>query len=996
MSATESLALAIRHHRAGRADEAEKAYLAVLEAAPKNTDALLNLGALVAAQGRFEEAERYYKRAAELEPTDAAVRSNLGNLMQTQKRLDEAADYYRAALDLDPRLAEAHINLGNLYLAQGQLEKAAECLSRGVEINPRFVHAHSALGAALAGLDRRDDAVAAFTTAAEREPPNAQVLNNLGGALYNNQDYEGAADSYRRSLSIEPNDAVVRSKFGTVLEKLEQKDEAITQFRKVIALDPDHFEALTHLARLLIGTGEHEEAEERLARCKELRPDDAEVAFQYGNLCLAKQEADRAISHFERALSLHGDTSEAYNNLANALQNLDRHDEAVEALNKAIKVNPKSAHAWNNLGNSLVALKKQEEAVDAYRRAAEIDPKLDVAMINLGNALRAMDRLDEALQWFEKALQKNPALYSAYNGIGLSYQAYNKHEKAIEAFKRAGEIRPHYAQALNNLAISYQETGRHPKAIKAYQDILDNHPELTEVYFNLGTLLQLMNRFDESVVVFKKALAQREHYDVVYPYLAHGLMQQCSWTNLDAIISKVLTNAEQQVIRGDEVTVSAFGLQSLPTSPELKLGAARQISKRAKEKIEDQKRAQAPYKHRRLRKKKITVGFMSPDFRFHSVAVAFKSVLGARNSDRFEYQAYAIKTYGEDGLTRYFRATFDKYVDITDMTFAEAADAIYENGVDIMVDLAGHTRGGRYEVLAFNPAPIQAHWLGFSSTTGADYIDYLITDKIQLPPEDQKFCSEKLVYLPDTFMATSQHEQIAEPVNRAEAGLPTEGFVFANFNSHYKFYPTMFDTWMRLLRQVPDAVMWFLAGTNTSRKNLCLEAEKRGVDPSRLIFAQAIVRPQHLARLRHVDLCLDNLYHGGGVTTTDALWVGVPVLTLWGDAPPARNGATLVSAIGAPELTTYSLTEYETKALSLAQNPAELAALKAKLRTNRDTHPLFDIKRLTRHLESGFELMMENYLAGNPPRTIEVPALPMTHGGARDGDGSDHLLKDAV
>lgn len=996
MSATESLVLALRHHRAGRVGDAESAYLAVLEVAPENTTALLNLGALVAGQERFEEAERYYKRVAELQPGDSAVRSNLGNLMQSQTRLDEAADYYHAALAIDPRLAEAHINLGNLYIAQDQLEKAAECLSRGVESNPAITYAHSALGAVLLGLDRTDEAIAAFTIAVEHEPQNAAYHANLGGALFRNKDYKAAAASYRSSLSIEPSDAVVRCNHGTALEKLEKKDEAIGEYRAALELDPDQFDALSHLAHLLTEEGEFDEAEERIARCDELRPNQAEVAFQFGNLHLAKKEQEKAITYFEQALTMDGDISEAYNNLGNALQNLDRQDEAIVALNKAIEINPKSAHAWNNLGNSFVALKKQQEALDAYQRAADLDPKLDVAMINLGNALRSMDRLDEALQWFEKALQKNPALYSAYNGIGLSYQAYNEHEKAIKAFKKAVEVKPHYAHALNNLAISFQDTGQHAEAIKAYQDILDNHPELTEVYFNLGTLFQLMNRFDESVIVFKKALEQRENYDVVYPYLAHGLMQQCSWTNLDAIISKVLTNAEQQVVRGVEVSVSAFGLQSLPASPELKYGAACQISKRAEEKAEEQKGMHLPYKHRRRRKKKITVGFMSPDFRFHSVSVAFKSVLGARNTDRFNYHAYAIETYGQDGLTGYFRETFDKYVDITDMTYAKAADAIYENGVDILIDLAGHTRGARYEVMAFRPAPIQAHWLGFSSTTGASYIDYLITDKIQLPPEDEKFCSEKLLYLPDTFMATSSHQQVAEPVTREEVGLPAEGFVFANFNSHYKFYPTMFDTWMRLLRQVPGSVMWFIRGTDTSRKNLRIEAKNRGVDPKRLIFAPTIFHPDHLARLHHADICLDNLFHGGGVTTTDALWVGVPVLTLWGDAPPSRNGATLVSAIGAPELTTYTLAEYETKALSLAHNPDELAALKAKLRANRDTQPLFDIGRLTKHLESGFELMMENYYSGNPPRTMAVPALPLGDRWAPDGNEIDNLLKDAI
>ncbi len=991
-----SFTLAASNHRAGRAEEAEKHYLAALEEAPDHPGALFNLAALLAAQGRFEEAERYYGRVVELDPSDPAVRSNLGNLMQTQKRFGEAEAFYREAIELDPGLAEAHINLGNLQYTQGDLEAAVDSFRRGAEAKPDLAHVRSSLGATLALLDRDDEAEAAFSAAHGLDPKDLDALNGLGGLRFGKRDYKGALDYYERATEADPKSPVAHTSMGTALDKLERQDEAIASYRRAIEADPDHLEALVHLARLLTGQKSFDEVETILEHSRSLRPSDAEVEFHFGNLYLAKGESERAIDHFEAALDMRGDLSEALNNLGNALQNVGRVEEAIKTFHKAIEANPESAFAWNNLGNALTAQKKLDEALDAYRRATEIDPDLDLAVINLGNALRATDRLDEARAHFDGVLGTNPYLYAAYNGLGLTYQAYHQHDKAIEAFKKAVTIKPHYAPALNNLAISCQDLGLHGEAIKAYQEVLEHHPELTEVYFNLGTLLQLISRFDESVVVFQKALEFRPDYDIVYPYLMHGLMQQCSWTNLDAVVSKVLSNSEHQIARGEEVHVSAFALQSIPASVELRLAAARQISKRAENKVEDLKRSRPPFKRRKTRRSKITVGFISPDFRFHSVAVAFKGILAARDRDKFEYQGYAINTYGEDGMSLYFESEFDKYVDITRMSYTDAADAIYDNHVDVLIDLAGHTRGGRYEVLAFKPAPVQAHWLGFSSTTGATFIDYLITDKIQVPPEDEKFCSEKLLYLPDTFMATSRHDATPVSTDRTATGLPPKGFVFANFNSHYKFYPLMFAIWMRLLRQVPDSVLWMVQGTETSRKNLCAEAEKRGVDPSRLVFAPKITHPEHLGRLIHVDLCLDNMYHGGGVTTTDALFVGVPVLTLSGESPPSRNGATLVNAIGAPELIAYSLGEYEKKTLELVRDPLRLAELKLKLQTNRDTYPLFDHERLTRHLETGFEMMWENYLAGNGPRTMEVPALAMGSDRCGGDEAPDHLLKDAV
>ena len=505
--------------------------------------------------------------------------------------------------------------------------------------------------------------------------------------------------------------------------------------------------------------------------------------------------------------------------------------------------------------------------------------------------------------------------------------------------------------------------------------VLDLGEERPEIYFNLGSLLQMVGRFDESVTVFNEALKVRPGYPQVYPYLAHAYMQQCSWTNLESIVSRVLDNARQEVKAGHDVSVSAFGLQSLPGDMALRLGVARQIANHHGDRVKDLK-AKLAFTYHRERGARLKIGYVSPDFRFHSVAVAFGGLLKAHDKDRFAIYGYSLSTVGHDDMTEHLRPHFEGFVDISTHSYEAAARRIHDDGIDILIDLAGHTRGTRLETFALRPAPVQAHYLGYSTTVGADYIDYLITDKQQIPPGNAQFCCEELVYLPDSFMATTRVDPVDVEFARSDLNLPDEGVVFANFNSHYKFYPSLFNVWMRIMKRVPGSVLWLQKGTPTSMANLRKEAEARGVNAQRLVFSPRIGHGEHLARLRLADLCFDCLYHGGGVTTTDALWMGIPVLTLAGETTPSRNGASLLMAIGAPDLVTEGFDRYEQVAIELAQNPAELKRLKDRLTANRLTWPLFDITRLTRHLEIAYEEMWENYAAGNPPRAFEVPSLP--------------------
>jgi predicted O-linked N-acetylglucosamine transferase (SPINDLY family) len=375
--------------------------------------------------------------------------------------------------------------------------------------------------------------------------------------------------------------------------------------------------------------------------------------------------------------------------------------------------------------------------------------------------------------------------------------------------------------------------------------------------------------------------------------------------------------------------------------------------------------------HERLR-----VGYVSPDFRFHSVAVAFKGILDNHDTSRIETYGYALHSGGDDHMTEALRERFHGFHKLVDNSFQQSAKLIHDDEIDILIDLAGHTKGGQLSLLALRPAPIQVHYLGYSATVGAKYLDYLITDHHQVPPEQRPFFTEHLVYLPDTFMATQRAPVAMETPSRADCGLPDAAFVFVNFNTHYKIEPKIFAIWMRLLRKLPNAVLWLIRGTKSSAGNLRREAAARGVAPDRLIFADKLPHPNHLARLPLADLALDNFYHGGGVTTVDCLWVGLPVLTLTGPTPQSRNGATLLSAIGQEEMIQHRIEDYEAMAFALAEDRGRLARLRAKLVNERDHHPLFNSKRLTQHLELAYELMWQNHQAGLPPRMIKVPRLP--------------------
>jgi predicted O-linked N-acetylglucosamine transferase (SPINDLY family) len=357
-----------------------------------------------------------------------------------------------------------------------------------------------------------------------------------------------------------------------------------------------------------------------------------------------------------------------------------------------------------------------------------------------------------------------------------------------------------------------------------------------------------------------------------------------------------------------------------------------------------------------VRPARLKIGYFSADFHNFPGMYLMAGLLESHDREQFEVYAFSYGPDKDDAMRRRIVAAVDHFIDIREMSTQEVVDLSREHGIDIALHRNGHTKGSRTELFQHRLAPVQISYLGYPGTLGADFIDYLVADPVVIPEEERQYYSEKIIYLPDTYQPNDNTRQIAETnTTRADFGLPEEGFVLCCFNQNYKISPREFDIWMRVLGQVKGSVLWLLKSNRWAEENLKKEAEHRGIDPSRVIFAERVPHAEHLARHKHADLFVDTFNYNAHTTASDALWSGLPVVTKQGRQFAARVAASLLTAVGLPELITESEEDYERLILELANNPKRLSAVREKLSTNRHTEPLFDTHRYARHLETGFD-----------------------------------------
>lgn len=605
---------------------------------------------------------------------------------------------------------------------------------------------------------------------------------------------------------------------------------------------------------------------------------------------------------------------------------------AIPLFETALAVKPDNAVAWYNLGVALQTAGRDQEALPAYDRAIGFKPDLVQAHVNRGNLLRTWRRTAEALASYETALTFDPHFVPALVNRGIALRALGQPEAALESFRAALARNPQTAEALFNAAMILVQTGNHPAAIETLEQLAQFNPRYPEL-------------------AASKLFTQ---------------MRVCDWRDWNTNRAAVLAAAA-----GSDATVAPYHIVNFVDDPALQKHAAASWT-RARHPDNTLAHAASPA----TRGGKTHLGYFSRDFREHAVARLLAELIETHDRNRFTVSAFSFGPDSGDAMQERLASAFDSFIDIRALPDREAAARARAMGIDIAIDLAGHTDDARTGIFAARAAPVQVNFLGYPGTMGAPYYDYIIADPTLIPPGAEAGYTEKVVRMPHSYQPNDRMRTIGTRVfTRSELGLPAPGFVFCCFNNTFKIAPATFALWMRILQAVDGSVLWLLEDNHQVAPNLRTEAAARGIDPARLVFAPRAAHADHLSRHRAADLFLDTLPYNAHTTTSDALWCGLPVLTLMGQSFAARVAAGLLNAVGLPELVTRTEDDYVALAIKLAHEPLTLAALRQRLQSRHTTAPLFDTPRFARDIEKAFAHMITRRRAGYPCEDFDVADL---------------------
>ncbi len=613
-----------------------------------------------------------------------------------------------------------------------------------------------------------------------------------------------------------------------------------------------------------------------------------------------------------------------------------------------------------------------QEAENIYRQVLREQPDNVDALHLLGIIAHQTGRSDDAAVLIRKAVAVKPDYAEAHYHLGLALEGQGKLADAVAAYRRVLELKPDNAHAHNNLGIALMGQGRPADAVAAFGKALALKPDLAEAHNNLGIALKDQGRLADAARAHRRAIAIDPDHAAAQAMLVEALQHMCDWENLEPAarrLDELVDSALRRNVKpGEPPGISITRCEDASRNLEIAKSWSVDIARRMAT-LKDQ----LPSDFERSPKGKIRVGYLSADFHAHATSYLMVSLFGLHDREVFEIHAYS---YGPDDSSDYRKRIVngcDRFADIRDLSAVDAARRIHQDGIDILVDLKGYTKDTRLEICALRPAPVQATYLGFPGSTGAGFFDYILTDRIVTPQDQAPFYTEKFVYLPHCYQVNDHTQAISDkPFTRADFGLPEEGFVFCCFNQTYKIEAVMWEVWMRILRSVPGGVLWLYRSNAAAERNLKREAAARNVDPESIVFATKLPKPEHLARLKLADLFLDTRICNGHTTASDALWAGVPLITLQGRHFASRVASSLLAAVGLPELVTARLDGYEALAVRLAHDREELAAIRDRLAGNRLRAPLFDTPRFARNLEGAYKEFWRLYLAGEAPRQIEV------------------------
>ncbi|XP_059665673.1 probable UDP-N-acetylglucosamine--peptide N-acetylglucosaminyltransferase SEC isoform X2 [Cornus florida] len=910
------LGLAHQMYKAGNYKQALDCSNAVYKKNPLRTDNLLLLGAIYYQLHDFDMCIAKNEEALRIEPNFAECFGNMANAWKEKGNIDLAIRYYLIAIELRPNFCDAWSNLASAYMRKGRLNEAAQCCRQALLLNPLLVDAHSNLGNLMKTQGLVQEAYSCYLEALHIQPTFAIAWSNIAGLFMESGDLNRALQYYKEAVKLKPTFPDAYLNLGNAYKASGMPQEAIVCYQRALETRPDYAMAFGSLAS---------------------------IYYEQGQM-------DSAILHYKQAISCDPRFLEAYNNLGNALKDAGRVDEAIQCYHQCLSLQPNHPQALTNLGNIYMEWNMMTAAATYYKATFAVTTGLSAPFSNLALIYKQQGNYADAITCYNEVLRIDPLAADGLVNRGNTLKEIGRVSEAIQDYVRAITIRPTMAEAHANLASAYKDSGHVEVAIKSYTQALLLRPDFPEATCNL----------------------------------LHTLQCVCSWDKREQLFTEVEGIIRRQIKMSVLPSVQPFHAIAYPIDPVLALEISCKYAEHCS--FIASRFALPPFSHptpipikseggnQRLR-----VGYVSSDFGNHPLSHLMGSVFGMHNNENIEVFCYALSPNDGTEWRQRIQTEAEHFVDVSAMTADMIAKLINENNIQILVNLNGYTKGARNEIFAMKPAPIQVSYMGFPGTTGAAFIDYLVTDEFVSPLHSAHIYSEKLVHLPHCYFVNDYKQKNLDVLDpncdhkRSDYGLPEDKFIFACFNQLYKMDPEILDTWCNILKRVPNSAIWLLRFPAAGEMRLRAYAFARGVQTEQIIFTDVAMKSEHIRRSALADLFLDTPLCNAHTTGTDILWAGLPMVTLPLEKMATRVAGSLCLATGVGEdMIVTSMKEYEEKAVSLALNRPKLQALTSKLKAARLSCPLFDTTRWVMNLDRAYFKMWNLHCSGQCPQHFKV------------------------
>jgi len=749
---------------------------------------------------------------------------------------------------------------------------------------------------------------------------------------------------------------------GVQLARCNRFNDALIIFTRLFEHVKDNIRLPYNIGLIYSLQGRHQDALDAYFQALQINSNDVETLINIGAVYIDLKNFSSALEMLNKAISLNPKIADSYSNKGIALSNLGRDEESLSSYTQAIEINPNHIVALSNLGALYFKLNRYSEALVIQNKIIALKPHEAKNWLGLGEILSKLNMHHDAIRNFDEATKLNPNYAEAYLNKGISLSQIRRFSEASIEYDEALKIKGDYAEALFNKGIALYELGEIEASILFTGKAIKENPKLIEAWESRAFLLLKLGLYQDSIKHLEYALNLDNKFNYIEGNLLHTRMVICDWSNYN----QNLINIIKKVKLGEKV-ISPFALSALVDDGSLIKYCAELASGQSNQPNLSARLPRHPKKNR------ITIGYYSANFYNHAIGYLISEIFHLHDKEKFDLVGFSFGSAIYDETQQKIANEFDRFHILENKSDEEIVALSHKEKIDIAIDLIGFTENKRTSVFDSRVAPIQVNYLGYPGTMGSNNYDYIIADKIIVPKQFREDYVEKIAYMPGSYQANDRWKKISsKEFLKNDLGLPQRAFVFACFNNNYKITPTTFDVWMRILSKVNNSVLWLLADNIIAKKNLLDEAASRGIERSRLIFAERCNLSDHLARHKQADLFLDTFPYNAHTTASDALWAGMPIITLIGNSFASRVAASLLNAVNMPELITNSQEEYEALAIDLATNPEKLYAIKQKLAKNLISEPLFDTPLFTRNIEALYVKMHQRYIDGLSPDHLSL------------------------